>query len=155
MKKQIEQKLLDNNFIFSELEKTYLIFNDDLRKKVIEAFKKSKKTLSKEFYNFILFYYSRDVEIFYNDDNLKLQFLKCELTYGYDGPTTMAQCLEGLDNKVYIKELRTIYEEIKDKFDITKASEFDNANISSLIANNLLSAINFESVIEIWKNTLI
>lgn len=147
MKKQIEQKLLDNNFIFSELEKTYLIFNDDLRKKVIEAFKKSKKSLSKEFYDFILFYFSRDVEIFYNDDNLKLQFLKCELTYGYDGPTTMAKCLEGLDNKVYIKELRTIYEEVKDKFDITKASEFDNANISSLIANNLLSAINFESVI--------
>ena len=147
MDKQIQQKLLDNNLFFSVLEKTYLIYNEELRKEVIDTFKKNKKTVSEEFYDFVSFFISREIDLFENSEDIKLDFLKCELSYAYDGPSTMVDCLKGTDNKVYVKELKDIYESVKTDFDLANITVFNNPNISALISENRLDVINFESAI--------
>ncbi len=147
MDKQILQQLSDNNLFFSDLEKTYLIYNEELRKKVIEEFKKRRKTLKKEFFDFIDFFLSRDIDILGDDEELKLQYNKCRLLYAYDGPSTMVECLKSTDNKTHIKELKDVYDGIKDKFDIANAIVFDVANLATLIKEKKLDAINFESII--------
>lgn len=147
MDKQILQQLTDNNLFFSDLEKTYLIYNVELRKKVIDEFKKRRKTLKKEFFDFVSFFISRDIDILGDDEELKLQYSKCVLTFAYDGPSTMVECLGSISNSAHIKELKEVYDGIKDKFDIANAIVFDVANLATLIKEKKFDAINFESII--------